>query len=131
MGLKGSGKTKQLLEQLHDAVDNEHGDIVFIEKKAKLTYEIPHKVKLIDASHYEFNGFDYLKGYICGLYSANYDITHIFIDSVLSIINKDIGDEAENFFDWCEKFGLTEHIDFTMTISVDINKATDRIRKYF
>ena len=131
MGLKGSGKTKKLLEMVHDAVDSEHGDIVFIERSAKLIYDIPHKVRLIDASQYGFNGYDFLKGYISGLYSANYDITHIFIDSVLQIIGKDIDDEAEEFFEWCEQFGLKEHVRFTITISVDINKATDRIRKYF
>jgi len=131
MGLKGSGKTKLLLEQVHDAVDSEQGDIVFLERTSKLTYDIPHKVRLIDASQFDFNGFDFLKGYISGLYSANYDITHIFIDNVLQIIKRDVDEEAEDFFEWCEKFGLKEQIRFTITISVDINKATDRIRKYF
>jgi len=131
MGLKGSGKTKKLLEIVNDAVDSEHGDIVFIERTAKLTYDIPHKVRLIDASQYDFNGYDFLKGYLSGLYSANYDITHIFIDSVLQIIGKDIDKDAEDFFEWCEVFGIKEHVKFTMTISVDINKATDRISKYF
>ena len=131
MGLKGSGKTKKLIEIVNDAVDSEHGDIVFIEGTAKLTYDIPHKVRLIDASQYDFNGYDFLKGYLSGLYSANYDITHIFIDSVLQIIGKDIDKDAEDFFEWCEVFGIKEHVKFTMTISVDINKATDRISKYF
>jgi len=131
MGLKGSGKTKKLIELLHDAVESEHGDIVFIESTAKLTYDIPHKVRLIDASQYDFNGFDFLKGYISGLYSGNYDITHIFIDNILQIIGKDIDKEAEDFFEWCEDFGIKEYVKFTVTISVDINKATERISKYF
>jgi len=131
MGLKGSGKTKKLIELVNDAVDSEHGDIVFIERTAKLTYDIPHKVRLIDASQYNFNGYDFLKGYISGLYSANYDITHIFIDNVLAIIGKDIDVDAEDFFEWCELFGIKEHVKFTMTISIDINKATERICKYF
>jgi len=131
MGLKGSGKTKKLIELVHDAVDSEHGDIVFLERTAKLTYDIPHKVRLIDASQYDFNGFNFLKGYISGLYSANYDITHIFIDNVLRIIDKDVDENAEEFFEWCESFGTKEHVKFTITISVDINKATERIKKYF
>jgi len=131
MGLKGSGKTKQLIELVNDAIDSEHGDIVFIERTSKLTFDIPHRVRLIDASQYDFNGFDFLKGYISGLYSANYDITHIFIDNVLQMIGKDVCEEAEEFFEWCETFGLKEHVKFTITISVDINKATERIRKYF
>lgn len=131
MGLKGSGKTKQLIELVKKAVDEEHGDVVCIEKGTKLTYDIPHKVRLIEASHYEFGGYDFLKGFISGLYSANYDITHIFIDSVLKIINAKVDAETEEFFDWCENFSVRENVKFTMTISEDINLATERIKKYF
>jgi len=131
MGQKGSGKTKELIELINDAVDHEHGDIVCIERKAKLMYGIPHRVRLIDASQYEFNGLDFMKGYISGLYSANYDITHIFIDSILRIVGEGINKDVEDFFEWCEVFGIREHIKFTITISEDINKATDRIKKYF
>ena len=131
MGLKGSGKTKQLIELVQKAADEEHGDVVCIEKSTKLTYDIPHKIRLIDASQYEFNGYNFLKGFISGLHSANYDITHIFIDSVLRIINKDVDSEAEDFFDWCEAFSIKENVKFTFTISDDITLATDRIRVFF
>jgi len=131
MGLKGSGKTKQLVELVNEAVDNENGDIVCIERSAKLTYDIPHKVRLIDASQYEFDGYDFLKGFISGLHSANYDITHIFIDNVLQIIKKDVDEESEDFFEWCEAFGKKEHVKFTITINSDITKATERIKRYF
>ena len=131
MGSKGSGKTKQLIELVSTAVDTENGDIVCIERVPKLTYDIPHKVRLIDASQYGFDGYDFLKGFISGLHSANYDITHIFIDSVLRIIDRDVDGDAEDFFEWCDKFSKKEHVKFTITISVDIAKATERIKKYF
>ena len=131
MGLKGSGKTKLLIELVNKAVEEEHGDVVCLEKGTKLTYDIPHKVRLIEASHYEFDGYDFLKGFISGLYSANYDITHIFIDSVLKIIDADVSADTEDFFDWCQKFSERENVKFTMTISADITLATDRIKKYF
>jgi len=131
MGLKGSGKTKQLIGLVHKAVEEEHGDVVFIEKGAKLTYDIPHKVRLIETSQYSFDGYDFLKGFISGIHSANYDITHIFIDSVLKIIGVDFDAGAEDFLDWCESFSQREHVKFTLTFSADINLATDRIRKYF
>ena len=131
MGLKGSGKTKQLIALVHKAVEEEHGDVVCIEKGAKLTYDIPHKVRLIEASHYAFDGYDFLKGFISGLHSANYDITHIFIDSVLRIIGMGADSMAEDFLDWCESFSQREHVKFTLTFSADINLATDRMKKYF
>ena len=80
---------------------------------------------------YEFNGYHFLKGFISGLHSANYDITHIFIDSALRIIGMDVDSKAEDFFDWCESFSIRENVKFTITISADISLATDRIKKYF
>ena len=131
MGLKGSGKTKLLIDLVNKAVDEEHGDVVCIEKGSKLTYDIPHKVRLVEASLYEFEGYDFLKGFISGLHSANYDITHIFIDSVLRIIDMEVDSKAEDFFDWCESFSEQENVKFTITVSADIALATDRIKKYF
>jgi len=131
MGVKGTGKTKLLIELVHKAIDEEHGDVVFIEKGAKLTYDIPHKVRLIEASQYEFSGYDFLKGFISGLHSANYDMTHIFIDSVLKIIGERLDERADDFFDWCENFSIRENVGFTITLSADLALATDRIKKYF
>ena len=131
MGLKGSGKTKQLIGLVNKAIEEEHGDVVCIEKGAKLTYDLPYKVRLIDASQYDFAGYEFLRGFISGLHSANYDITHIFIDSVLRILGVGVDGMAEDFLDWCEDFSNREHVKFTLTFSADIALATDRIKKYF
>ena len=131
MGLKGTGKTKQLIELVHNAIEDERGDMVCIEKGSKLRYDIPHKVRLIEAAQYEFDGYVFLKGFISGLHSANYDITHIFIDSVLKIIGEDFDDKLEEFLDWCDEFGRREHVKFTMTISADASLATQGIKKFF
>jgi len=130
MGQKGTGKTKQLISLINEAVDNERGDIVCIERVAKLTYDIPHKVRLIDASQYGFDDYNFLRGFVSGLHSANYDITHIFIDNVLGIVKRDIDEDAEDFFEWCDAFSEKERVRFTFTLSVDISKATERIIKY-
>jgi len=131
MGLKGSGKTKQLIELIHKAIEEEHGDVVVIEKGSKLTYDIPHKVRLIEASQYEFDGYNFFKGFISGLHSANYDITHIFIDSMLKIIGGTVGEDMEEFIIWCEKFSEREGVKLTITVSADIDLASDAIKKYF
>jgi len=130
MGLKGSGKTKKLIKLINDAVDNEHGDIVCIEKAQKMTYDIPYKVRLIDASQYGFDGYDFFKGFISGLHSANYDITHIFIDNVLMIVGRELDNSADDFFEWCDKFSKKEHVSFTITISEDIALASDGAKRF-
>ena len=38
MGLKGSGKTKKLIDSIHQAVEQASGDVVCIEYGKKLTY---------------------------------------------------------------------------------------------
>jgi hypothetical protein len=130
MGLKGSGKTKQLIELVKAGVREEHGDIVVIEKGQKLMYDIPHKARLIEASEYGFSNYDVLKGFICGLYAANYDITHVFIDSLLKIVDKDIDAKLESFIDWCERFSERSKVKFTITISADAAVASEGLRKY-
>ena len=131
MGLKGAGKTKQLIELVHDAIGDERGDMVCIEKGSKLRFDIPHKVRLIEAAQYEFDGYVFLKGFISGLHSANYDITHIFIDSVLRIIGEEFDDKLEEFLNWCDEFARREHVKFTMTVSADASLATPGIKKFF
>ncbi len=42
MGVKGSGKTKRLVEMVREAVSAENGDVICIEKDKKLTYDIPY-----------------------------------------------------------------------------------------
>ena len=49
VGLKGSGKTKRLVELVRRAVEEEHGDVICIEKDKNLTYDIPYQARLIHA----------------------------------------------------------------------------------
>ena len=132
MGLKGSGKTKQLVELVSKALEVEHGNVICIEKDRKLTFDIPSGARLVTASDYSFGSPEFLKGFISGLYAGNYDITHIFIDGLYKV-TPFAGDvqAVEDFLAWLEKFSETNGIKFTITISANINGATDAIRKYF
>ena len=48
----------------------------------KLTYDIHYQIRLVEASSYDIDSYATLKGFVSGLYAGNYDITHIFIDSL-------------------------------------------------
>ena len=41
-GKKGTGKTKVLIDMINDAVKSTNGDLICIEKGAKLTYDISY-----------------------------------------------------------------------------------------
>ena len=98
VGKKGSGKTKILVEMVNAAAKTTDGNIVCVEKKPKLTYDLDHSVRLLEADAYGISGFDAFYGYVAGLLSGNYDITEIYVDSILKICGQDL-DALGNFFD--------------------------------
>ena len=132
VGGKGPGKPKQMIELINTAIQNEHGNVVCIERGPKLTYDINYKIRLVEASHYDMKGYEFLKGFISDLYAGHYDITHIFIDSLTKIVPSEATDLAvEDFLDWLNDFGEDNNIKFTVTISADSSLASDGVKKYF
>ena len=130
MGLKGSGKTKRLVELVREAVAMENGDVVCIEKEKKLTYDIPYQARLIEAGSYDIGSYEYIKGFICGLHSGNYDITHFFIDNFYKLVGDKSPEALCTFISWLDKFAASENIDFVISISVDPETVPEQLKKY-
>ena len=129
MGLKGSGKTKKMIDSIKDAVVNAHGDVVCIEYDKKLTYDLPHKVRLVDSKEYGISNPDMLKGLLSGLHAGNYDITNVYIDNLYKTIGKDRA-AGEEFLLWCAKFAEDNFMEITVTVSDDPEGASEEIKKY-
>ena len=131
VGKKGSGKTKQVIEMINSAVDTEHGNVVCIEKGDKLMLDISHKIRLVEASDYDIADYTAMKGFISGLYAGNYDITHIFIDSLTKIIGAEVNFETEKFLDRLNAFSSKNGIKSTIPISDEEALMSEGIKKYF
>ena len=129
MGLKGSGKTKKLLDSIHDAVAEARGDVVCIDYGKKLTYDVSYKVRLVDSKEYGINSSEMLKGFLSGLHAGNFDITHVFIDNLYKTIGTDLA-AAESFINWCATFAANNNMNITMTISEDPANVSEEIKKY-
>ena len=130
MGLKGSGKTKRLVEMVREAVHEETGDVVCIEKERKLTYDIPYQARLIEAGAYDIGSYEFLKGLICGVHAGNYDITHFFIDNFYKLVNDKDPESFVSFISWLEKFSENEHISFVLSITSDPDNVPADLKKY-
>ena len=130
MGVKGSGKTKQLIELMNNAAKDEPGNVVCIEANRSMTYDIHYHIRLIDAQEYKLNNYDLFRGFISGLYAGNYDISQVFIDNLCKTIGQDVDKDTENFLNWLDAFGEKNNIKFTVTISADLSAATDGMQKY-
>lgn len=130
IGVKGTGKTKHLIELVNTASEQSKGSVVCIEKGTKLTYDIKHTARLIDTEQYGICDAQSLFGFIAGIIASNHDVTDLFIDSALKICENDLA----SFDKLCDEVNaLTEkyELNCTMTVSLAADKATETIKKYF
>ena len=130
MGPKGTGKTKQMIDLINTAVETEHGNVVAIAHDSKLTFDINYKIRLVETSDYDIPNYDTLKGFLYGLYASNYDITHVFIDSLNKLVSTENKADVEAFLDWLEAFSQKSGIKYTVSISEDESTASEGVRKY-
>ena len=129
MGLKGSGKTKKLIDSINEAVKQASGDVVCIEYGKKLTYDVNYRVRLVDSEEYAISNSDMLKGFLSGLHAGNFDITNVYIDNLYKTIGTDRAN-GEEFVAWCAKFAETNNMNITITISDDGALASEEVKKY-
>ena len=129
MGLKGTGKTKKLLDSINSCLESANGDVVCIEYGKNLTYELNYRVRLVDSKEYGIRNSDMLKGLLSGLHAGNFDITNVYIDNLY----KTIGDDRANgeaFIAWCADFAAANNMEITITVSDDPALASDAIKQY-
>jgi len=126
-GKKGSGKTKQLISLVNEAVSTSNGKVVCIEKGTKLTYDINHDARLLDTESYHIVGLDSFYGFLAGIAASDFDVKEIYADSLLKIV----GDNFDEIGTLLSKIdGLFEEVKVVMTISADESELPDSVKKY-
>ncbi len=128
-GLKGSGKTKNLVEMVNQAQKVTKGNVVCIESGTKLIHEINSQTRLINIDTYSINDWERLYGFICGILASDYDLTDLFIDSALKICKNDV----EGFEKFAQKITPlldSQSINFTMTASIEVEKIPESLKPY-
>ena len=126
IGNKGSGKTKRLIQLANEAVEKSNGNVVVIEKGAKLTYDVSHKARLIDIEQYNVSGFDAFYGFLSGICAGNYDVTDIFVDSTLKITGRDF-EALADFVAKANELASHSEVKIVMLISADARELPARI----
>ena len=120
-GKKGSGKTKKLIELANAALETSKGCVVVIEKGLKLTYDISHAARLVDADAYKIQSADMLFGFVSGICAGNYDVTDILIDSTLKITGTG-AEVVEELVEKLKKLGEEANTNFVLSISAAEDK---------
>ena len=129
IGVKGTGKTKTLINMVNSAVETSRGNVVCIEKGVKLRYDVKSSVRLINTEEYFVADTDALYGFIAGILASNHDITDLFVDSALKICNNHAV-AFDGFVELVAKLSEKLGVNIVMTSSIPADEASDIVKKY-
>ena len=117
VGVKGAGKTKKMLDHVHDSIKNVDGNIVYLDKSSQNMHELDNKVRLINVSEYPIQNTDQFLGFVCGICSQDYDLQEIYLDGFLKISGlegKDISDALKQLNKISEQFKVNKILSVSM-----------------
>lgn len=129
IGEKGTGKTAKLIEAVHTAEKAATGSVVFVNKGKRHVFDLSHNVRLVDTEEYGVANYQEFYGFICGILSQNFDIAHIFIDSITKIVD-DSMDEFEKFLDRINAVAEANNAEIQIILSMSPDAASAGIKKY-
>ena len=118
-GTKGKGKTKILIEKVNDEVKLAKGNIIYLDKSNKHSYELSNKIRLINVRDYLIENENEFLGFLCGIIAGDHDIESIFLDSFLTIafVNQD---NIDYVFEKLEN--ISNHFKVNICASVSLNR---------
>ena len=111
VGVKGEGKTKKILDCVHEAMKTATGNLVYLD-------ELDNKVRLINVSEYPIQNTDQFIGFICGICSQDYDLEAMYLDGFLKIAKlegKDVTDALTQLNQISEQFKVKMVVSVSMT----------------
>ena len=127
VGTKGTGKTKAMIDSINAVTKTTNGNVVVVEKSMQLTYDIDHAARLIDLDRYNVAGYDMMFGFVAGVLAGNYDITELYTDGLLKVVDKDLTGLAKFLADVEAAAGDTN---VTITLSTAEETLPEEVKKY-
>ncbi len=129
IGIKGTGKTKTMIQMVDAALEKTTGDVVVLEKGEKLRFDIKYQARLVNTDEYFINDAQSLYGFIAGILASNHDVTDLFIDATLRICANDLS-AFEKMVEELDILTVKKDVNIIMTASIDEAQASDVVKKY-
>lgn len=130
IGLKGCGKTKKLIDAVNMATNEEKGNVICITEGKRLIHDIDRDIRLVDTENFDIANFDMFIGLLGGIIAQDFDVTHIFIDSVFKSVPNESMENIDHLVSAIEKLEKKFNVSFTLMISADESSATKLVKKY-
>ena len=128
-GEKGSGKTAKLVDDIN-TVARQDNNIVCIERGSRLDQLLKPNVRLVNMKEYPVEGFDQLLAFIGGICSKDYDLTHIYIDSIYKVANETDAGALENFITKLDAFLKDSPVTATIILSGKVDDLPEAVKAY-
>ena len=133
LGKKGSGKTKRLIDLANEQLKVEHGDIVFIDDDKRYMYDLRHEIRFVNAGDYaldEHRSRDWFYGLLGGMLAINFDISVVYIDAFLKLVNNEDFADLEPLFAKLETLSKDNNCNFVISVSGDPQDLPEFITRY-
>lgn len=129
-GEKGTGKTAQLVDDINAQAITENNNIVCIERGNRLDRLLKYQVRLVDMNEYPCSSFDQLLSFISGIYAKDFDLTHIYVDSIFKVAQSEEMTDFAAFLDQLDTFLKDKSIQVTIICSSSVESLDESIRRF-
>ena len=118
-GVKGKGKTKELLERVNASVQAASGNVVYLDKSQKHMFELNNKVRLINVMDYPVTNCDEFLGFISGIISQDNDLEEMYLDSFLTVAALETESEITKAIEKLDVISEKYKVRFILSVSKD------------
>lgn len=127
--MKGSGKTKALIQSANEKINSSKGNIVYIDDDNGPILHLDRKIRFVSTEQFGLKDYNDFYGFLCGILSQDYDISTIYIDGLFNIIEGNIEDAAHLFYS-IEKLSREYNVEFYLNINHEKDSIPEFIKKY-
>ena len=124
VGVKGDGKTKKMLEHVHNILASTDGNVVYLDKSTQNMHELDNRVRLINVTEYPIQNTDQFIGFVCGICSQDYDL-QIYLDGFLKIAKLE-GQDISSTLSQLNQISEQFHVNMVLSVSM----AKDQIPEF-
>ncbi|HOK43046.1 MAG TPA: hypothetical protein PLD49_05225 [Thermoclostridium caenicola] len=128
-GGKGIGKTKYLIADANNMLNDCLGEIVFINHDNSLMHSLKHQIRYVNTSDFPVKGINEIFAMICGIIAENYDVKAIYMDGLGRHVQNP--EETAQFFEKIKELSEKYSVKFVFSMSGDISGIPDFVQKEF
>ena len=127
--MKGSGKTKRLIDLTNTTARDAEHDVIFLDDDNRYMFDVDHKVRFINAEDYHIHSAEMFIGFLCGIISSNFDLGTVFVDAFLKLCHTEL-DKTEPIVNTLVELGAKHQVDFVLSLSADPEELPEYLKKY-